>query len=89
MMPQEKAKELVENFYSIHPMVKVGTREQIDNKTQEKRYIKAKQCALIAVDELINAGAPYCDRYEDYYQMLEAEGRSEYWQQVKEKINNL
>jgi hypothetical protein len=62
MEAKKKAKELVLNFL------------RIENNTPEwfNTHI-AKQCALIAVDEVLNK-----DGYNIYY-----------WQQVKAEINNL
>ena len=61
MTPKEKAKELVDKFYEILPY---WVNEQ-----------DAKQCALIAVDEMIKATVPLTSTY--------------YWQQVKTEIEIL
>ena len=62
MKPKEKAEELVLKFL------------RIDNNTPEwfNTHI-AKQCALIAVDEILNIGCVELP----------------YWQQVKTEINNI
>ena len=62
MKPKEKAEELVLKFL------------RIDNNTPEwfNTHI-AKQCALIAVDEILNIGCVEVP----------------YWQQVKTEINNI
>ena len=57
--PTEKARELVCKYHKIHA---------INN-------YEVKQCALIAVDEIINEAV-----YEKQYN---------YWQEVKQEINNL
>ena len=64
MTPQERAKELVLKYL------------RIDNNTKEwfNTHI-AKQCALIAVDELIK----YSDEWDD----------SDYWEEVKQEIEKL
>jgi hypothetical protein len=77
MTPKEKAEELVLKYL------------RIDNNTKEwfNTHI-AKQCALIAVDEIYNGGlnlryGAYLDEFEDkqnYYS---------YWEDVKQEINNL
>jgi hypothetical protein len=59
MTPLEKARELVEKYYWIFGDGYLG-----------QQHI---QCALIAVDEIIN-------QYRD---------GSQYWQQVKQEIENL
>jgi hypothetical protein len=64
MTPQERAKELVLKYL------------RIDNNTKEWFNIHiAKQCALIAVDELIK----YSDEWDD----------SDYWEEVKQEIEKL
>lgn len=74
MTPREKAKELLEKFSK--PTV-------LSNK-------RAKQCALIAVDEIINSSPTNpltCGYIELYSDMVdEAIG---FWQQVKTEIENL
>jgi hypothetical protein len=67
MTPKEKAKELVEKF---------------DNAMEfytPARY--AKQCALIAVDEILNVLSEYT--IEPFVFDIE------YWQEVKQEIINL
>ena len=59
MTPKEKARELVDKYHKIHA---------INN-------YEVKQCAIIAVDEIINEAV-----YEKQYN---------YWQEVKQEINNL
>ena len=64
MTPKEKAKELVDRF-------RIGDRNMKS---------KAKQCALICVDEILNApqiGSGWLHKYEPY------------WTQVKQEINKL
>ena len=60
MTPKEKAEELYKKMYTVHSNIYPSS---------------AKQCALIAVDELINEAV-----YEKQYN---------YWQEVKNEINNL
>ncbi len=74
MTPVEKAKELVNNMFNC------------DKSTPEESmamlYPHAKQCALIAVDEIIEIA---------YWQYMESGGEQEqiYWQQVKHEIKQL
>ena len=71
MTPKEKAEELVERLYGC----------------AEINEHKAKQCALIAVDEILN----------DYSYMQnvrnansnQIHSRRVYWQEVKQEITNL
>jgi hypothetical protein len=68
MSPQEKAKELFGKHYII-----------CQEYTEEIQCsIQAKQCALIAVDEIINQ-----------FEQLELFVISLHWSQVKREINNL
>ena len=68
--PKEKAKELVEKFTDI------------ENKYKEYTDFKqAKQCALTAVDEMIN--------YLLASDWTVINNKAKYWQEVKTKINNL
>jgi hypothetical protein len=70
MTPKEKAIELVERFreYSHTEFISYRGGYQLD--TQIKN---AKQCALIAVDEILNTQTPFnC-----------------YWQEVKTEIEAL
>jgi hypothetical protein len=72
MTPKEKAKELVDKFVfkSIFHMSHVEL-------IQER--IKAKQCALIAVDEIIQA----------MDNVMLPNPFKQYWNKVKQEIENL
>ena len=76
MTPKEKARELVDKF---EPYVIRYTQDDVvgylDQETPILEY--QKQCALIAVDEIIKA-------VESDWSFMEA--RQEYWQQVKQEI---
>lgn len=79
MTPKEKAKELVNKFIEY-------TKVFDDCEGWVEDIISAKQCALIAVDELIKA-------FEEL--SIEESGRiymdfgHGYWQEVKQEIENL
>ena len=64
MTPKEKAEELYKKMYTVHSNIYPSS---------------AKQCALIAVDELIEQER----KIDDYYEI------GSYWQEVKQEINNL
>lgn len=68
MKPKDKAKELVDKYDEMFTY--------LESKS------KAKQCALIAVDEVLN---------DDWYipSFDEMTERKKYWEQVKHEINNL
>ena len=76
MTPKQKAKDLVNTFYYSLP--NNGSQEGINSTT--RRYSEAKQCALIAIDEIIK------NDKENY-------GINgfvfEYWQEVKTEIEKL
>jgi len=67
MTPKEKAVELVEKF------------NKNDNLYFTLSYYEAVQCALIAVDEIINSLTILFGTIKELF----------YWQQVKEEINKL
>ncbi len=78
MTPEEKAKELVDTFYQTTP-----NETWIDEPLGEfmKTYTawgQAKQCALIAVDELIES----CYRSGINYSY-------NFWKEVKKEIKKL
>lgn len=68
MTPKEKANELVDNFMDY-------SQYKLNDKHNMSNVYTAKQCAIIAVNELIK----YSEEWDD----------SEYWQQVKLEISKL
>ena len=70
MTPKEKAKELVEKMYLVH-----------SHSASDITYYFAKQCALIAVTEIIKEKNG-CSKYECYGQDIN-------WNKVKKEIENL
>ena len=73
MTPKEKAEELV-NKYSTYVVMWEGG---VENWKQN-----VKQCAFIAVDEVIS-------HIEPSVSMDVIEARVKYWQEVKQEIKNL
>ena len=69
MTPKEKAKELLNSFIKV-TRVKMG---------QEDYLQIAKQCSLIAVDEIL----------ETLFFISEAYEERQFWQQVKQEIELL
>lgn len=68
LQPKEKAKELVEKFSDLE---------------DGEMYIgKAKQCALIAVDEIIELRKGYFDCSKEIQD-------EKYWQAVKQELEKL
>lgn len=72
MTPQQKAQKLVNEFYRIIPL---------DKMTLD--FDLAKKCALIAVDELLEA----TKRYD--YTLGPNPSYNDYWLKVKYQIENL
>ena len=72
MTPKEKAQELFDKMFLV-----------IENKGMYDDLFKAKQCALIAVDEIINTLSIEPIRVNNKYQTLN------YWQEVKQEIEKL
>jgi len=70
MTPKEKARELVDKYFN-----EMQFSEFVDDNDA------SKQCALIAVDELIEIA---CD-YSDFDETV----TKEYWEKVKIEIENL
>ena len=56
MTPKEKAEELFDNFFNLYP--------------NQDAYFIAKQCALIAVDEIIKV-LPHPDYWQEVKQEIE------------------
>ena len=75
METKQKAKELVNKFYPR------ATSYSLDRKNQNEN---AKQCALIAVDEIIDS---YIQEKNNGY--IVSEKIIPYWEEVKEEIINL
>ena len=69
MTPKEKAEELVRKYYSFG----------LNNPAQSFSWYECKQCALIAVDEILNNDG--FTKFDDYL--------TEYWQEVKQEIEKL
>jgi hypothetical protein len=75
MIPQEKAIELVNKF-------KYNTRAYSEDKQWEDTAYNAKQCALIAVDEILDIDC--FDMSEEHF-----DNHIEYWKEVKQEITQL
>jgi hypothetical protein len=78
MTPKEKAKELYNKFFRSVPFLSKGCHPMDD-------YNAAKQCALIAVDEIIKVFNP-----ENWGLEMDSAFESiEYWDKVKKEIEAL
>jgi hypothetical protein len=72
MSPKEKAESLVEKFESLNS-IKMSDDSRIE-------YPTARQCALIAVDEVLNALEEH--RWQNRLIM-------DYWEEIKQEIKSL
>ena len=75
MTPKEKAEELLKKMLSKNPNIQDGI-SSIDT-------IQAKLCALVAVDEIINA----IDF--DWMEVQNLDSQHRYWEEVKREIEKL
>jgi dihydropteroate synthase len=69
MTPKEKAKELVDKYSFV----------EIQHYTS---MFEVKECALIAVDEILDVD--YFDMSEEHFENI-----MEYWEQVKNEIQKI
>ena len=82
MTPKQKAEDLVDKFYQTTPN-EYFVNEPIGIKGRYKSWEQAKQCAIIAVDEILNSNP-------NYPEFKENEGTPiRYWEVVKQEIENL
>jgi hypothetical protein len=77
MTPQEKAKELLDKMYYS------GRYDDKEDYIPAMAWKRAKQCALIAVDEIIQL---LVDLSKGYYTFS---FNVKYYEEVKEEINKL
>ena len=73
MTPKEKADELIDKMYYI------GRYDDNEDYNPAMAWARAKQCALIAVEEILNN-----DGFTQFDIYL-----TEYWQQVKSELQSL
>lgn len=85
MTPKEKAEELVNQFLEKIPFADTNVYEDWKKEMNDK----SKQCALIAVDEVL-------ENVNYFFTELEKDGlpnkfddEIEYWQEVKQQIIKL
>lgn len=79
MTPKEKAEELMDKLYQTTPN-ESWINQPIGLKEEYKAWEQSKQCALIAVDELI--------KEQTMWQNGEVNPVL-YWQEVKQEINQI
>jgi hypothetical protein len=79
MTPKEKANELVDKFYQRFPLTMDVITRKGDLSWEYDNWEQAKQCALIAVDEILDAIEQIFETFEE----------RKYWEEVKKEIENL
>jgi len=82
MTPKEKAAELVDSFYQTTPN-ECFVNEPIGIAGRYKAWEQSKQCARIAVDEILLIANDYFFHDEDEIKT------KAYWQEVKQEIEKL
>jgi len=77
LTPKDKAKELVDSYINIMPCLL--------NQTGKLIIYHAKQCAIIAVDEILNA-----TQWDCHIELAHSACETvEYWIEVKQEIEKL
>ena len=74
MTPKEKAAELIVNYQL---------------KCKSLNYDEAKQCALIAVDEIIYSLEDSKEHIDDNYLFIFNNKTIKFWQEVKQEIESI
>jgi hypothetical protein len=80
MTPKEKAEELIKRFNKVEIFISIEPCN-IETDLKNVDCDANKQCALIAVDEIINSIV--------IIDLTAAENQFTYWEKVKEEIENL
>ncbi len=79
MTPKEKAKDLIDKMYNTeHCGIEHFPNKRYCDCTEMNLY-QAKQCALIAVDEILNT--------IEYSSQADELSKISYWEKVKNEIN--
>jgi hypothetical protein len=87
MTPKEKAEELIKKFFE-------PVRWKLGQEDVKQR---AKECALIAVDEIIDSSPRYpsdvdwddCGATHQYYYEEQIQEALKFWKEVKQEIEKL
>ena len=87
MTPKEKANKLTDEFYQYLPLEIYVTTSDGELSWEYSCWENAKQCALIAVDEIIRA-KPTAE-YGDPFIGNRSYDNVSYWEQVKQEIDKL
>jgi len=96
MIPTEKAKELIDEFYQTTPN-EAWINEPLGVSEEYKAWKQAAQCALIAVKEILRSEprSPSNVDWDDvggthqYYYEAQREEADKYWQEVKQELEKI
>jgi hypothetical protein len=83
MTPKEKATQLCDAFYQKLPLERYVTTTDGDLSWEYNSWQRAKECALIAVDEILDLNKIASLRRDVVYMELE------FWLEVKQEIEKL
>jgi hypothetical protein len=83
MTPKEKATQLCDAFYQKLPLEMYVTTTDGDLSWEYNSWKNAKECALIAVDEILIIQQGYAGNRDEFKTYLD------YWQKVKQEIEKL
>lgn len=85
MSPKEKAIKLVDQFQK-HVYCYMGSGMLTNDYDEKVALANKKACALICVEELLNAGNVLTSELLDGFEDVEF---NNYWKEVKQEIQNL
>ena len=98
MTPKEKAIELFNNFSRTHVLGILNTKGKLVTPyssgyaSVEVRNVRAKNSALIAVDEMLKfekSTVKQIENHLDLFKDMQFKTESFYWQEVKQEIEKL
>lgn len=81
MTAKEKAKKLIDLFYQLFPLDKYVSTTDGELNWEYNNWNQSKKCALIAVEEILEMDLPILEE--------DADGFYDYWEQVKQEIEQL
>ena len=84
MTPKEKAEELVEKFKFETKRSEIINDILLGDISVIFKHYKAKQCALMAVDEVLWEIIKYADNSKEY-----VTENAKFWNEVKQEIEKL
>jgi hypothetical protein len=91
MTAKEKAQELIDKMNVIHYVKLYGKNKDSKGLPVSMHNTQIKQCALIAVDEILQAESSLWEKASNMAYRLSYEQTTDftYWEQVKQEIEKL